>query len=153
MIVKWKTLRDSFPYLCIYCGEFSNSEKEYCEKCGKKNSLRKITREDYENHIEKIKAEAPKMKISPKENGIDLKRAKKIKTIKMIVICFCAFLIIDIIGFLIIMNMLGIPLNQISDNLWVFSILLIFTLVMFIIIIILVYFLYYTPEEIIYWLP
>ena len=59
MIVKWKTFRAAFPYICTNCGEFSNSEKEYCEKCGNKDILRKTTREDYENHIEEVKAEAP----------------------------------------------------------------------------------------------
>ena len=153
MTIKWKTFKDSFPYICTKCGEFSNNEKEYCEKCGEKDSLRRTAREDYVKHIEKIKAEAPKLDIKPKKKGTDLERAKKIKTIKIVVICFCAFLIIDIIGFLLIMYMLGIPLNQISDNLWVLFMLLGFTLVMFIIITIAVYFLYYMPQEIIEWLP
>jgi len=50
MKVKWKTFRKSYPYICTNCGEFSNMEREYCEQCGKKDSLRDINKEDYETH-------------------------------------------------------------------------------------------------------
>jgi hypothetical protein len=147
MIVKWKIFRDSFPYICTNCGEFSNSEKEFCEKCGKKDSLRKTAREDYDNHIEKVKAETTKSGITLKKAGIDLARkAKKIKTAKLILICFCAFVVIDIIGFLIIMNILGISIDQIGDHLWIFLGLVGFSLVMLIIIVVAIYFSYYAGK-------
>ena len=62
MIVKWKTFRASFPYVCMNCGEFTSSEQEYCENCGTKASMRRTLREDYDHHVEKVKAEAFKTK-------------------------------------------------------------------------------------------
>ena len=45
--MKWKTFRATYPYLCTNCGKLSNMEREFCENCGAKDSLREITKEDY----------------------------------------------------------------------------------------------------------
>jgi len=119
MVVKWKIFRDSFPYVCSDCGEFSSSEGEYCEKCGEKGGLRQTEREDYERHVEqvKIKASTVKSENITKKDRIDLRRRRRNKMTKMILICFCAFIII---GFVLIMNRLGIPFAEFGENLWVF---------------------------------
>jgi hypothetical protein len=142
MVIKWKTFLDSLPYICTICGDFSNSEREYCEKCGRKDSLRKTTRQDYENHIKKISVEAPQLQGNKKKVRIT-KRAKMKKTAIMISIIFCAFLIIDLIAFLILIDILGISSNQIGDYLPLLLGLLGFSLVMFIIIVIGIYVTYY----------
>jgi hypothetical protein len=148
MIVKWKVFRASFPYICTSCGEFANSEKEFCEKCGKKGTLRNTSREDYERYIEKAKAKASVSKagIVPKKVGNNFSRVKRKKTIKMILICFCVFLVIDIIGFIILMNILGISFDELGENLWLFWGLVGFTMVMFVIIVVVIYFSYYTKD-------
>ena len=148
MFTKWKIFRASFPYICTSCGEFSRSEKDYCEECGEKGSLRMITREDYECHVEKSKSEVPKSKSerTSKRTSIDPARIRRNNTIKMMVIIFNAFIIIDLIGFIILMNILDISLNEIGENLWVFWGLVGFSLVMFIVIVIGVYVAYYKGE-------
>lgn len=42
-----KTFRRTFQYLCDNCKEFTDSDKEYCEKCGAQNTIREATKEDY----------------------------------------------------------------------------------------------------------
>jgi hypothetical protein len=41
-----KTFKKSFKFLCDECGEFAQSEAEYCDKCGTK-TMRKATNDDY----------------------------------------------------------------------------------------------------------
>ena len=107
-----------------------------------------ITREDYECHVEKSKSEVPKSKSerTSKRTSIDPARIRRNNTIKMMVIIFNAFIIIDLIGFIILMNILDISLNEIGENLWVFWGLVGFSLVMFIVIVIGVYVAYYKGE-------
>ncbi|MFW9938036.1 MAG: hypothetical protein ACFFD5_10335 [Candidatus Thorarchaeota archaeon] len=45
--MKWKIFRATYPYICTNCGKISNMEREFCENCGTKDSLREITKEDY----------------------------------------------------------------------------------------------------------
>jgi len=118
-------------------------EREYCEQCGKKNSLRKTKREDFEKQTEKAEAESPKLEETyyktgahPREGGIHPRRVKKIKTVYVILICFSVILIIDIIGFFIIMNKLNISLDEIGDYLPLFLILFGFSLGILVILII-----------------
>jgi len=143
MKVKWKTFRNSLPYICANCGEFSNMEREYCEQCGKKDSLRKTTRKDFEKQTEKVEAESPKLEETyykigghPREGGTHPRRTKKIKKIYVILICFSVILIIDVVGFFIIMNKLNITIDQIGDYLPLFLILLGFSLGVLVILII-----------------
>lgn len=53
MSVKWKVFRMSFPHVCNKCGALANMEREYCEVCGAQDSLRKVTKEDYEKYLNK----------------------------------------------------------------------------------------------------
>ena len=53
MKVKWKIFRNSFPQACDKCGALANTEREFCENCGAPDSLRTITKEDYEKYLTK----------------------------------------------------------------------------------------------------
>ena len=53
MSIKWKIFRISFPHVCEKCGALANMEREYCESCGTQNSLREVTKEDYNNYLNK----------------------------------------------------------------------------------------------------
>ncbi len=143
MKVKWKTFRNSLPYICTNCGEFSNMEREYCEQCGKKVTLRKTTREDYEKQTEKVETESPKIEKTyyktgghPRRGGEHPGRPKRMKKIYVILICFGAILIIDVIGFFIILNRLNISIDQIGDHLPLFLMLFGFSLVALVILVI-----------------
>lgn len=57
MKVEWKTFKSSFPYIYNNCGELSSLKREFCELCGKKDSLRKIEKVDYKKTIENSKLE------------------------------------------------------------------------------------------------
>jgi hypothetical protein len=118
-------------------------EREYCEQCGKKDTLRITTREDYEKQTEKVESESSKIEETyyktgghPRRGGEHPGRPKRIKKIYVILICFGAILIIDVIGFFIIMNKLNITLDQIGDYLPIFLMLLGFSLVALVILII-----------------
>ena len=143
MKIKWKTFRDSFPYICTNCGAFSYIERKYCEQCGEKNSLRETTREDFEKQTEKVEAESPELEETyyktmghSRRGGEHPRRAKKIKNVNVILICFSLILIIDVIAFFIIINKLNISLDQIGDYLPIFFILFGFSLGILVILII-----------------
>ncbi|MFX1269411.1 MAG: hypothetical protein ACFFAK_15735 [Promethearchaeota archaeon] len=143
MKVKWKTFRNSLPYICTNCGEFSNMQREYCEQCGKKDSLRKTTREDYEKQTEKVEVESTKIEETyyktgghPRRGGEHPGRPKRMKKIYVVLICFGAILIIDVIGFFIILNRLNISIDQIGDHLPLFLMLFGFSLVALVILVI-----------------
>ncbi|MHA2429416.1 MAG: hypothetical protein ACXACC_00145 [Promethearchaeota archaeon] len=146
MKIKWKTVRNFLPYICTNCGEFSSTEKEYCEHCGKRDTLRKTTREDYEKQTEKAITEIRKFirkwdethkldKINSKTgdhpNWVGKPpTVKKIKTIYVVLIIFAAILIIDIVGYSIIAQ------KGFNDP-FIFFVLLIFSLIAFIVFILL----------------
>jgi len=118
-------------------------EREYCEQCGKKDTLRKTTREDYEKQTEKVKTESPKIEETyyktgghPRRGGEHPGRPKRMKKIYVILIFFGAILIIDVIGFFIILNRLNISIDQIGDHLPLFLMLFGFSLVVLVILII-----------------
>ncbi|MFX0017803.1 MAG: hypothetical protein ACFFDL_08955 [Promethearchaeota archaeon] len=143
MKVKWKTFRNSLPYICTNCEEFSNMQREYCEQCGKKDSLRKTTREDYEKQTEKVEVESTKIEETyyktgghPRRGGEHPGRPKRMKKIYVVLICFGAILIIDVIGFFIILNRLNISIDQIGDHLPLFLMLFGFSLVALVILVI-----------------
>ena len=112
--------------------------------------FKKTKKEDYEKQTGKVEAESPKLDETyyktgahPREGGKHPRRVKKIKTIYVILICFSIILIIDIIGFFIIMNKLNISLDQIGDYLPIFLILFGFSLGILVILIIAILILYY----------
>ena len=47
MKIKWKTFRITYPCICTKCGKLSTMERDYCENCGAKDSLRAINKDDY----------------------------------------------------------------------------------------------------------
>ena len=51
--VDWKTFKKSFPYICSNCGEYSYTKMEYCEHCGKKDTIIRMIKEVYEKYLEK----------------------------------------------------------------------------------------------------
>ena len=51
MAIKWKIFQKSFPLVCDKCGTLANMEREYCENCGAQNSLKRVTKEDYEKYL------------------------------------------------------------------------------------------------------
>jgi len=51
MKIKWKIFRDSFPHICKECGTLASMDREYCESCGVKGSLRHVTKEDYAKYL------------------------------------------------------------------------------------------------------
>ena len=42
-----KLYKKTNPYICSSCGEFAHTKREYCEICGKKDSIVKATKEDF----------------------------------------------------------------------------------------------------------
>ncbi|MFX0033018.1 MAG: sialidase family protein [Candidatus Hermodarchaeota archaeon] len=45
----------TFRYICSNCHEFANTLREYCERCGEKNTLKRASREDYQNFLPDLK--------------------------------------------------------------------------------------------------
>ncbi|MFX1288789.1 MAG: hypothetical protein ACFFFY_09575 [Promethearchaeota archaeon] len=46
--MKWKLFKTTYPFICTKCGKLSNTEREYCESCGAKDSFRKSSKNDYD---------------------------------------------------------------------------------------------------------
>jgi RNA polymerase subunit RPABC4/transcription elongation factor Spt4 len=145
MKVKWKIFRASFPYICKNCGEFSSRQLEYCEVCGKKDSLKKIEKEDYERVIEDSKSDNTQnkaKKFSQKYKNLILRKKRK-QGLITILITSCAILIIDIIAFFLILDIANIPMEEIGDNLWVLFLLVGFSIVVLVSVFIATYAAYY----------
>lgn len=142
MKVKWKTFRASFPYICNDCGEFSFLQREYCEACGNKNTLRKTEIDDYEKKIVSSKLDdipnRSKKHLHEKKKII-LDKKKKEGIYIIVIACF-AILIINIVAFFIILNNFNIPIEEIGDNLWVLFNLLGFSIVVLLAVLITVYY-------------
>ena len=49
MKLKWKLFKKIYPTICTKCGSLSDI-KEYCEKCGAKDSFRATTKGDWEKY-------------------------------------------------------------------------------------------------------
>jgi len=47
MKVKWSYFRDVNKFICIKCDGLMWEFREICERCGEKNTLRKITKYDF----------------------------------------------------------------------------------------------------------
>ncbi|MBY9018099.1 MAG: hypothetical protein KGD66_04630 [Candidatus Lokiarchaeota archaeon] len=44
-----KLYKKTYPYICSSCGEFAHTLREYCEICGKKDSIVNAKKQDYKN--------------------------------------------------------------------------------------------------------
>lgn len=44
-----KLFRKTYPFICSVCGEFTHTRREFCEKCGTKDSIGKASKDKYEN--------------------------------------------------------------------------------------------------------
>ena len=53
--MSYKLWKKSFPYICSGCGAFLHAFAEICERCGKEDSLRAITKLDYKTKYKKVK--------------------------------------------------------------------------------------------------
>ncbi|MFW9930846.1 MAG: hypothetical protein ACFFD1_15765 [Candidatus Thorarchaeota archaeon] len=109
---------------------------EYCEHCGNKDAFMLTKKEDYEKHLEKAMNHNSnldeKYYIMIKERQKrekSARRSKKRKAAFFILIVISAILIIDIVGFFILMNRLNIPLNEIGDALPILFNLILFSTV------------------------
>jgi hypothetical protein len=47
----WSEFLKAQPFICDKCGKFTYTDREYCEGCGGRYSLRKATRTDYKQYI------------------------------------------------------------------------------------------------------
>ncbi|MFX1497840.1 MAG: hypothetical protein ACFFBH_09960 [Promethearchaeota archaeon] len=126
-------------------------EREYCEQCGAKDSIRSTTLDDYENNrASKLDENYYKINDKPVNGVIDTREPKKFKFGYVILIIISAILIIDLIGFFLIMNILNIPLNEIGNALPILYTLLGFSLIMLILLIICIYMAYYRVKYLSY---
>lgn len=46
-----KDYMKTFRFICSNCHEFANTLREYCERCGAKDTLKRASREDYHNYL------------------------------------------------------------------------------------------------------
>ncbi|MHA1192768.1 MAG: hypothetical protein ACTSP9_10790 [Promethearchaeota archaeon] len=44
-----KLYKKTYPFICSSCGDFTYTKREYCEVCGKKDTIVSATKEDYKN--------------------------------------------------------------------------------------------------------
>ena len=42
-----KLFKKTYKFICSECGEFSHTDREYCENCGSHNSIRSAKGNDY----------------------------------------------------------------------------------------------------------
>ncbi|MFW9999998.1 MAG: hypothetical protein ACFE9Q_07640 [Candidatus Hodarchaeota archaeon] len=77
------------PFFCLYCGEFTIINKDVCEVCGTKNSLRKTTVENYKEYSnlqekffkERLKAKKDRINHLLKASQLKTEELKSIPTI------------------------------------------------------------------------
>jgi len=53
--INYKMWKLTFPYLCIECGSVAHSKTQYCQRCGKEDTLRETTKKDYKLKFKKMK--------------------------------------------------------------------------------------------------
>ena len=53
--VNYKLWKQAFPCICLKCNNVLNMEREYCEFCGAKDSLRGTNRADYKAKFKKVR--------------------------------------------------------------------------------------------------
>ena len=53
--IDYKMWKRAFPYICTACGHLLHEKREICEHCGKKGTLRGITKKDYKEKYKKVK--------------------------------------------------------------------------------------------------
>jgi len=127
-------------------------EREYCEQCGKKDSLRRTNLEDYENYIETVMNQKSELD-KPQKEVNRARDKKKFKFGYVILIIISGILVIDLIAFFLIMNILNISLDEIGNALPILYTLLGFSLVMLVLLIVCIYIAYYgaKAEYILLW--
>lgn len=53
--VNYKLFKKSFMYICTNCNSLLHEYAEICERCGKKDTLKKVTKKDYKLKFKKVK--------------------------------------------------------------------------------------------------
>ncbi|MFX0000069.1 MAG: zinc ribbon domain-containing protein [Candidatus Hodarchaeota archaeon] len=48
--MEWDLFKRTYPYVCDSCGYFHWEKKLFCEGCGSKNTVRKITKKDWKRY-------------------------------------------------------------------------------------------------------
>jgi rRNA maturation endonuclease Nob1 len=48
-----KLFKNTYKFICSSCGEFSHTNRDYCEVCGKQDTIHKASKKDYELYFEK----------------------------------------------------------------------------------------------------
>jgi hypothetical protein len=57
----WRAFLKAQPLVCDDCGNFTDTPREYCERCGSRYSLRKATKKDFVNYRAKTTNVPPKV--------------------------------------------------------------------------------------------
>ena len=154
MKVDWKTFKKSFPYICSNCGEYSYTKKEYCEHCGKKDTIIRMIKEVYEKYHEKTMNSGSKLNESSyyimmkerQKRDKSTRKSKRRKFVSLILIFISAILIIDLVGFFILMNIFNIPLEEIDKALPILFILVGFSVLVLVGVILATYLAYYEAK-------
>jgi len=53
IIMDKKLFKKTYKFICSNCGEFSHTNRDYCETCGKENTIRKAKKEDFDSYWKK----------------------------------------------------------------------------------------------------
>ena len=53
--ITYKLWKQAFPCVCVKCNNVLNMEREYCEYCGAKDSLRASNKSDYKEKYKNVK--------------------------------------------------------------------------------------------------
>jgi uncharacterized OB-fold protein len=53
--VGYKLWKKTFPYMCNSCGAFLHTRAKMCERCGKEDSLKPITKLDYKTKYKRMR--------------------------------------------------------------------------------------------------
>ena len=53
--VNYSLWKHSFPFICTECDHLLHEKREMCEHCGKKGTLRGITKKDYKRKFKKVR--------------------------------------------------------------------------------------------------
>lgn len=52
--VSYNIFKKSFPYICAECKSLLHEYVEICEHCGRKDTLKRITKKDYKIKFKKL---------------------------------------------------------------------------------------------------
>ncbi len=51
-----KLFKQTYKFICEECGEFSHTDREYCEQCGSQNAIRSAKNKDYKEKEAEVEA-------------------------------------------------------------------------------------------------